>query len=221
MQTRKQTAYRKSRKFGDVYGGRVRQKIPDNIFQRAHSVSRPGPLDELPIVMRDNPSRDFFFPVMPEEALQALKKLPQRDVETITHLWFRRVNKRDYGEGTVPFAEFCCGSGVRMVVLYPWPTTLRLNYGTTRPPASTLNWLAQWTRDLVNDNGTWFLHWTEDAVRAFYLEHLLLHEIGHNVDWYRRRWTKANRRNAESFADDYATFWSSDAPGAESMSAPG
>ena len=63
MQSRKDTAWKKSRKFGDVKGGRMRPKLADNIFARAHSIQRPSEGEELPIFITDNPSRDYFFPI--------------------------------------------------------------------------------------------------------------------------------------------------------------
>ena len=85
-QSRKDTAYRKSRKFGDVYGGRVRARLPDGIFRRAHSLKRPGPHDDLPILIEDNPSRKFFFPLSGPEILQALEALPKNAQAGITHV---------------------------------------------------------------------------------------------------------------------------------------
>ncbi len=41
MQTRKHTAWKKNRKFGDVMGGRQRPKLADNIFNRQHSLTAP------------------------------------------------------------------------------------------------------------------------------------------------------------------------------------
>lgn len=70
--------YRKSRKFGDIYGGRVRPRVPDNIFRRAHSLNPPGPLDQTPILIEDNPSRNFFFPLSAEESLEAVNALPKK-----------------------------------------------------------------------------------------------------------------------------------------------
>jgi hypothetical protein len=45
-------------------------------------------------------------------------------------------------------------------------------------------------------------------LRRFYLEHLLLHEVGHLVDSFRSGRRHAPRRSAEGFADDYAIRWS-------------
>jgi hypothetical protein len=67
LTNKKQTAWKKSRKFGDVYGGRSKPKITDRIFRRLHSISPPTLLDKLPIYIVDNPSRDFFFPLQANE----------------------------------------------------------------------------------------------------------------------------------------------------------
>ena len=92
MQSRKDTAWKKSRKFGDVKGGRMRPKLADNIFTRAHSLQRPSGGDELPIFITDNPSRDYFFPIGVDDVRRELAHLPQKDWREITHIWFRRFN---------------------------------------------------------------------------------------------------------------------------------
>jgi hypothetical protein len=56
MLSRKQTAWKKSRKLGDVHGGRTAPKITDKIFNRAHSLQRPAPRQATPILIEDNPS---------------------------------------------------------------------------------------------------------------------------------------------------------------------
>ena len=63
---RKKTAWKKSRKFGDVYGGRRLPKLTDGLLKRVHSLETPSPTDNLPLLRRDNPSRDFFFPLNAE-----------------------------------------------------------------------------------------------------------------------------------------------------------
>ena len=90
----------------------MRPKLADRIFLRLHSLSPPNPGDPLPIVLRENPSRDYFFPVTPEDTLKAMRKLPSDHTSGITHLWFRRTRKKDGQSGTHPLAEYICGSGV-------------------------------------------------------------------------------------------------------------
>ena len=62
-QSRKQTAWKKSRTFGDVKGGRRWPKLKDNIVKRKHSLLKPSEFNELPIYMVENPSKDFYFPI--------------------------------------------------------------------------------------------------------------------------------------------------------------
>lgn len=50
--------------------------------------------------------------------------------------------------------------------------------------------------------GTWRLEWTEEAVRDFYLNNILIHELGHLVD-LRNTGYVARERYAEWFALEY------------------
>lgn len=208
MIQRKQTGWKHSRKFGDVHGGRARPRLVDNVFNRQHSLQAPGPQDELPICMTDNPSRDFFFPVTAQEAVEALRRLPPGHRNGITHLWLRRVRKKDYDDDH-PFANYICGSGVQLIVLYPWPSDMLLRFpGSRKPTAKMLRNYEPWCTDLVRRDGEWCLRWTRESLRSFYLDDLLLHEVGHHLDFYRRQWTDANSKQQEQFAENYAVVWS-------------
>jgi hypothetical protein len=204
MQSRKETAWKKSRKFGDVKGGRLRPKLADNIFARAHSLQRPGEGIELPLFVRDNPSRDYFFPVGEEELRRELAHLPRRDWRGITHIWFRRFKKSEYEAGELPLAEFCCGSGVRLITLYPWPRSLEWCHGEKKPSAALRRVLERYGAELTTRDGEWISKWKLPALKNFYVEYLFFHEIGHHVDRYLRHWSKANRRTLEESADQYA-----------------
>lgn len=203
------TPWKKSRTLGDVYGGRSRKKLTDNIFHRLHSLTPPGPHDEVPIVIQDNPSRDFVFPTTREALTEQVRRLPAADTHGITHLWLRRVNQRQFDAG-VPQAEFICGSGVRLIVIYPWPADLLQRFGVRKPTDTILRQYAPWTTDLRRDDGQWCLAWNPDVLERYCLDHLLIHEIGHHLDWYRNGWTAANRRETEDRAASYAARWLAD-----------
>lgn len=207
MLTRKQTAWRKNRKLGDIQGGRMCVKREDNIFQRKHSLQRPAPDAELPILLEENPSKGFVFPISGQEVLRHLRTYPSEAIEGITHIWLRRAKKTEFESGTLPMAEFICGSGVRVIVLYPWAKDLTLWFGTKKPNAKDLHHYARWTEDLICKRSQWYLRWTPEALKRFYLDHLLAHEIGHHVDWYARHWSKANQKQREEFAEQYAWQW--------------
>ena len=204
MRKKKQTAWKRNRKFGDVYGGRSRLKIADRIWARAHSIERPTDADECPIFLVDNPSRDFFFPLSVEEIESELAQLPELDVDGITYVWLKRAKKTGYQKGEYPLAEFICGSGVRLIVLYPAPIDMRLYLGSRKPTQGKLQMYAPYTEQVECDEHGWYVVFEEKALKDFYVEQLLYHEVGHHIDWYFRHWSKANLKQKEEFANQYA-----------------
>lgn len=204
----KETAWKKSRKFGDVKGGRRFPKVTDNILKRFHSLQAPSPQDELPIFRRDNPLRDFNFPIDENDIRTQPKHLPNENTEGLTHIWLRRIRKKEYESGEALQGMFIRGSGVFLVVINPFPKNLRMVFGNKKPSKKTLKEYSRWTRNLVFDEAakTWHLQWTEEAIHDYYLNTLLLHEIGHFVDKYS---PKTKSKEQEDFADAYALIWHS------------
>ncbi len=198
------TPWKKSRKYGDVMGGRTRPKLADNIFNRAHSLQKPSAYDVLPIVIEENPSRDFFFPLTAVQTVTALKALPKRDYEGITHVWLRRASKSDFIDGSQPLATFICGSGVRVITLYPWPINMMLPYGSKRPSNRIVNEVEGYGAKIKQVGKGWFSEWDLDGLRKYYIQAILYHEVGHHIDWYYRHWSGPNQKAAEDYADQYA-----------------
>ncbi len=208
-QTRKETAWKKSRKFGDVKGGRKWAKLTDNIFNRQHNFLPPSENEKTPIYIVDNSSRELYFPITVQEIKDFISKLPKEHTKNITHIWLRKMKKKDYEkEGRIQGC-FICGSGVNLIVIYPFPTDLKMYFGKKKPSNKILKWYSKYEPELVQSNGEWFLKWTEDKIKRYYLEGLLLHEIGHQIDSVYQRYWSANykKQKAENFADNYAYYW--------------
>jgi len=182
----------------------MRLRFEDNIFNRAHSLKQPNINDDLPILIQDNPSRDFFFPLSVEEVFEALKALPKNEYEGITHIWLRRLKKTDFINNEKPLAEFICGSGVRVIVLYPWERTMLQNFGVKKPSNRKINEYQRYGVDIKKSGNSWKCKWNINNLRKYYINNLLYHEVGHHVDWYFRYWSKANLKQVEEFADQYA-----------------
>ncbi len=205
MRSRKHTAWRKNRRFGEIFGGRQRRRFTDNIVARAHSLPQPGPGEPLPIVIVENPSRDFYFPAGPDELLARLRRQPWRHIEGLTHLWLRRRSTNRSEEDLL--AAYVCGSGVAAIILYPWRRDGQMLLGPRRPTKGQLRRYARWEPELVATDEGYALQWSESALRDFYLEGLLLHELGHHCDSPSRLRNRAQARQAESFADTYSVSW--------------
>jgi hypothetical protein len=205
----KQTAWKKSRKFGDVIGGRMRTKLADNIFHRAHNLEPPIEGEEKPIFIVENPSKDFYFPVTIDEIKATLSLLPIEHTEFLTHIWLQKVKKKEYLASQTMQAEFICGSKVYLIKLYAVPKDNRMSFGQIKPTNKHLTFFKPYCADLRHNKDGWYLQWTGENLKHYFLEKLLLHEIGHCVDYiYQRDWSKANRKQAEDFADNYAVIWS-------------
>jgi hypothetical protein len=53
-QNRKETAWKKNRKFSEIHGGRTRLKCADGIFKRHHNILPPAIGQETPIFIVEN-----------------------------------------------------------------------------------------------------------------------------------------------------------------------
>ncbi|PIF45259.1 hypothetical protein CLU96_2260 [Chryseobacterium sp. 52] len=138
-----------------------------------------------------------------------LKKLPNDHVKYLTHIWLDKVKKSDYLKGETSQGEFIFGSKVYLIKLYAVPKDNRMIFGSIKPTAKQLSFYKQYCKDLQHDKNGWYLQWTDESYKKYYLEKLLLHEIGHGVDYvYQRYWSKANKKQVEDFADNYAVIWS-------------
>lgn len=183
----------------------MRVKQEDNILRREHTFIAPSPEEEIPILIQENPSRDYYFPITAIEARDYLQTFPAKDVEGITHLWLKRLKSKEYDLPERPLAEYIWGSRVYLIVLYPWARNGLLRFGLRRPSAKVLRQYERWTTDLIESDGTWCLRWAKDAVRDFYFTGLLAHEVGHHCDPNRQ--SRANDKQREMTAEQYALRW--------------
>ena len=208
-QDRKETAWKKNRKFSEIHGGRMRLKCSDGIFERQHNLLPPSEGQETPIFIIENTSRDFYFPVTIDEIKQTLKKLPENHTKHLTHIWLDKVKKSEYLKGETLQGQFICGSKVYLIKLYAVPTDNKMLFGQNKPTSKQLSFYKHYCDELQHDKKGWYLQWTTENYKKYYLEKLLLHEIGHCVDYmYQRHWSKANTKQIEDFADNYAVIWS-------------
>lgn len=198
LQNKKRTAWKKSRTWGDIKGGRMRVKLKDNIVSRKHSLLKPSEFEECPIYMMENPSKDFYFPITIDDIKNVLSQLPDEDISCLTHIWLRKPNPKSTNQG-----YFTVGSGVYAIVLYPFPKTNRLILGKKKPSHRLLTWYKGYISEPKREKDCWYIQFTEESARRYYLERLLMHEIGHcvNVALVRK---KTGNYKAENSADEYA-----------------
>ena len=146
-------------------GGRERLKLDDNIFARKHSFHAPTGFDEVPILMIDNTSRDYYFPVSPDEIKTALSNLPNSDI--VTHIWLRKHNKKKDS-----IVEFIKGSEVYLITLYPLLKENRHFLGKDKLQEKDIRWYSPYAKVIEREDG-WYAVFTETSAKEFYLNRLI------------------------------------------------
>jgi hypothetical protein len=86
----------------------------------------------------------------------------------------------------------------RAIYLYPLQASLVEHYGRPPRPAE-YNEARMYGGRWVQRGNRWKLIWTEESVRRFYLDNVLIHELGHLLDN-----RNTNHRDRERFADWFA-----------------
>jgi len=139
-----------------------------------------------------------------EDVKHVIARLPKAHTAHLTHVWLQKIKKVDYLAGETYQGSFICGSGVNLIVLHPFPVDLKMRLGPKKPLRKILNSYKTHTMELAQDGEGWYLQWTKEGIRKYYLESLLLHEVGHSISNY---WGKATDKKGENYADNYATVW--------------
>ncbi len=207
MQSRKETAWKKSRKFGDIKGGRHKNKWLNTVLNRFHNLDAPTDRDTLPIYIKDNPSRDFYFPVEISDLENHMAKLTAYRTENITHIWLKKQSTKEFKSADSLQGCYIWGENVKLIVLYSFPVDNRMNFGKKKPSAKTLRWYRDYCTDLVEEKDNWYLQFTEQGIKDYYLNGLFMHEIGHHIDDV-YKYSSASNTKSENWADDVAYYWS-------------
>jgi hypothetical protein len=191
-------ATRRSRKIGETQGGRVQGGRSEEKRSRVFSNDIWDQLSELRgpcVVLRENPSRNYFHPCSGDEYLEVLRELPEDVTDSVKAIVLRRLSKLDEARGVEARKRYFC------VILNSFPKSLEMPFGRTLSERTSRHydpWCARWVR---RERG-WKLVWSVEEIRRYYLYHLFLHEIGHlNQPW--RHYTRIR----ESFAENFALEW--------------
>ncbi|MEL6713218.1 MAG: hypothetical protein AAFP86_05555, partial [Planctomycetota bacterium] len=90
-----------------------------------------------------------------------------------------------------------------LITLYAWRDDRRLAVEKRAPRGAFLREVERFGARAVEEEGSWWVEFDEEGLRGYWA-YVLVHEIGHHVDGLRNRWSRANRRAREEFADQFA-----------------
>ena len=141
------------------------------------------------------PGPGYRHVLTPEEIRHRLAQLPSWMVQPLEVVQLSRLTRK---KRSFPCYGMQWG---RAIYLYPMEEDLVEVF--PRPPKP-----AQWNEARMyggrweQDGTTWRLHWTEESIKDFYLNNILIHELAHLLDQRNRNW-----RDRERFAEWFAIHW--------------
>jgi hypothetical protein len=137
--------------------------------------------------------RGYRHVLTPDEVRARLSDLPDRFTRTLEVVQFSRMTRK---KRSLPCYGLQWGA---TIYLYPIEEDLVEYYHLPPNPAQQIEarmYGGRWEHVGPDD---WRLTWTEAAIKDFYLNNILIHELGHLVD--ERNW---NSRDRERFAEWFA-----------------
>lgn len=189
----------RQRASGGRPAGAFRQRGSDssqrsNQFYAHDQWYEPSDSDVIQLYRRD-PGVGFIHPVTLEDVTERVEQLPTRYRQSLQVIELASMTRK---RSLFPCYGMQWGPNV---YLYPIEESLVETY--TRPPKPEQVIEAKMFGGLwTQDGNLWKLTWTESALRDFYLNNVLIHEIGH-VNDTRNRNQNARERYADWFAIEY------------------
>jgi hypothetical protein len=142
------------------------------------------------------PGEGYCHVVTPEQVRERLARAPQEFLKGLEVVQFSRMTRK---KQSFPCYGMQWGS---TLYLYPLEDTLE-EWFTVPPRTEVVNearmYGGQWDEP---STGAWRLSWSKAAIEDFYLNNILIHELGHLVD-DRNTGYAARERYAEWFAIQY------------------
>lgn len=179
------------KRFRGADRGRFGPSLPPEDW---HEPTETGNSDYRVIVQ--DPGAGHVHVVTADEVRARLAKLPAGLLQRLEVVQLSRMTRR---KRSFPCYGMQWGSAI---YLYPMEESL-VEYYVRPPVPSELQEAAMFgARWMQESPGVWALNWTQTAIRDFYLNNVLIHELGHILD--DRNSSHVDReRYAEWFAIEY------------------
>lgn len=155
------------------------------------------------IVVQD-PGAGYQHVVTPQQIRRRLAQLPS---EMLRQLEFVQLSRMTRKKKTCPCYGMQWGP---TLYLYPIENGL-VEYFARPPRPAERNEAQMFGGCWKHRDGAWQLHWTKSALEDFYLNNILIHELGHLLDNRNRSYVD-RERYAEWFAIEYGYKRSSRTP---------
>jgi hypothetical protein len=147
-------------------------------------------------IVVQTPGEGYTHVVTPEQVRERLSRVPQEFLAGLEVVQFSQMTRK---KQSFPCYGMQWGS---TLYLYPLEESLE-EWFTVPPPTAVVNESRMYGGEWDEPSpGSWRLTWTPEAIQDFYLNNILIHELGHLVD--DRNTSYGDReRYAEWFAIQY------------------
>ena len=147
-------------------------------------------------IIVQSPGEGYRHVVTPEQVRARLSRVPSHFLDSLEVVQFSQMTRK---KRSFPCYGMQWGA---TLYLYPLEESLEeIFYAPPRPEVLNESKMfgGVWDRP---ENGVWRLSWTEEAIADFYLNNILIHELGHLLDDRNTSYTD-RERYAEWFAIEY------------------
>ena len=154
-------------------GGRPNQRLP---FAPPEDWYEPKQKRKGYRVIVQDPGPGFRHVLTPDDVRARLSQLPPEFVEPLEVLQFSRMTRK---KQCFPCYGMQWGNSL---YLYPIEASLVEYYDQPPKPAQRIE-ASMYGGSWEHERGSiWKLVWTEEAIKDFYLNNILMHELGHLLD---------------------------------------
>jgi hypothetical protein len=154
-------------------GGRRNQRLPFAPPENWYEPKERG--GDYRVIVQD-PGPGFRHVLTPDEVKERLEQLPLHFVEPLEVLQFSRMTRK---KQSFPCYGMQWGASL---YLYPIEENLIEYYHCPPKPSQRIEanmYGGRWEHD---HGSVWKLIWTEESIKDFYLNNILIHELGHLLD---------------------------------------
>ena len=154
-----------------------------------------GPADAYRIIEQD-PGPQHQHAVTADEVRQRLAELPPAFLANLEVVQLSRMTRKK--------RSFPCYGMQWGTAIYLYPLEASLTEYLSRPPKpAEINEARMFGVEWVQESASlWRLEWSRETIRDFYLNNILIHELGHLLD-QRNTGYRQRERFAEWFAIEY------------------
>lgn len=147
-------------------------------------------------ILVQEPGPGFRHVLTPDEVRGRLSEVPEQFLDWLDVVQFSRMTRK---KQSYPCYGMQWGA---TIYLYPIEASL-VEYHMGPPKPNRANEVRMYGGRWVHDRGRiWKLVWTEQAIKDFYLNNILIHELGHVIDERNSSYVE-RERFAEWFAMQY------------------